>query len=323
MKTLLKIFFTLFILQFTVCISAFAQNLVPNPSFEDTLACPDGLAEINYANGWINFGVTPDYYNACATSFVSVPNNCGGYQQPASGNAYAGLYTKELPNINGREYIGIKLADTLQIGNTYYISFKVNLSLGSVLKANCATNKLGALFTTYEFYYDGNPPNTPYYVKNFAHVFTNKLITDSSGWTTISDTVVADSAYLYLVIGNFFVDSLTSSLKYFDNGYSECASYYFIDDVYVGESPVAVSEISNENFVNIQYSESLISVEIHSFFSSEKNTVFKIYDLLGKQVFLKIFDDRNITININNLPKGMYIVYIQNSNKIYTQKIIK
>lgn len=304
----------------------FSQNLVPNPSFEQYDTCPSAASQISYATGWMSFAITPDYFHTCATnSSFSVPYNWFGYQQPASGNAYTGLATKDLPTMNFREYTAIQLTDTLIIGKAYTVSFKANLGLNLLgpLKPNCATNNLGVLFTTYPFYWDGTTANYPLYVKNFAHILSNQIITDTIGWTTISDTVIADSNYTYMVIGNFFIDSLTSHIKYFDNGYSECVAYYFIDDVYVGEITTSVNETETANTITIYYSEGIIIVNIYPYFISTKTTELRIYNLVGQKVFIKKFEDRNITININNLTKGMYMIQIQNGNKIYIQKIIK
>ncbi len=58
------------------CLTSIAQtNLVPNPSFEDTLYCPNVTNQIDAAMGWLNFGNTPDYFNACAPISLNVPNN--------------------------------------------------------------------------------------------------------------------------------------------------------------------------------------------------------------------------------------------------------
>ncbi|MEO5569521.1 MAG: hypothetical protein ABIT08_07925 [Bacteroidia bacterium] len=56
--------------------SAKSQNLVPNPSFEDTVHCPDHGGNIDQATGWINCGITPDYYNACANSSFPPLGQC-------------------------------------------------------------------------------------------------------------------------------------------------------------------------------------------------------------------------------------------------------
>ncbi|MCX6199441.1 MAG: hypothetical protein NTY88_09500 [Bacteroidetes bacterium] len=41
------------------------QNLVPNPSFEDTDVCPVGIGDVEKATGWGSYSYTPDYFNAC------------------------------------------------------------------------------------------------------------------------------------------------------------------------------------------------------------------------------------------------------------------
>ncbi len=69
-------------------------NLVPNPSFEQYVTCPNGQAQIHYSTGWLNFSYSPDYFNSCSSNF-SIPYNMGGYQYPATGNAYSGIYTYE------------------------------------------------------------------------------------------------------------------------------------------------------------------------------------------------------------------------------------
>jgi hypothetical protein len=53
-----------------------AQNLVPNPSFEEYSICPDGTSQIDRATHWMPFRHTPDYHNACDESeIVGVPNS--------------------------------------------------------------------------------------------------------------------------------------------------------------------------------------------------------------------------------------------------------
>src|SRR5258708_7934679 len=76
---------------------SFAQNLVPNPSFEDTIQCPaNPQPTIDYASHWSTYGSSSDYFNSCANnnSFIyGVPSNFSGYQNAMHGIAYAGLIT--------------------------------------------------------------------------------------------------------------------------------------------------------------------------------------------------------------------------------------
>src|ERR1700722_4176269 len=67
-----------------------AQNLVPNPSFEDTVSCPTSVDEVYRAVAWSSFGETPDYFNSCGIDEVGVPKNELGYRSAATGHAYCG-----------------------------------------------------------------------------------------------------------------------------------------------------------------------------------------------------------------------------------------
>ncbi len=57
-------------------LSSFSQNLVPNPSFEDTVMCPSGSGLVEYCANWKIFRDSPDYFQECASlSTLSVPYN--------------------------------------------------------------------------------------------------------------------------------------------------------------------------------------------------------------------------------------------------------
>ncbi len=129
-------FYILFIALFSL--SANAQNLVPNPGFEDYYNCPQSISEVP-SPGAITYGVknwtvpgagTSDYYNACGAGIVGVPQNIFGYQQAHGGNAYVGMITMLYylhPNSDTyREYVETQLAQPLKKNNLYNVSFYVN-----------------------------------------------------------------------------------------------------------------------------------------------------------------------------------------------------
>src|SRR3989304_3331262 len=103
-------------------------NLVPNWSFEDTLTCPTTAGEIDKAPPWFNPTLsTPDYYNSCNGSSVGVPYHGSDYQPARTGNAYAGIWVYQM-GTDYREYIEVKLIDSLDQGKKYCVSFYVNLA---------------------------------------------------------------------------------------------------------------------------------------------------------------------------------------------------
>lgn len=183
---------------------SFAQiNLVPNPSFEQFLQCPYSTGEINVCMNWYNAtdsagGETPDYFNSCSAVNGLAPPNCiWGYQIPYSGNAFCHVITYADFFPNGREIIQAQLTQPLDSGQKYYLSFYANLPF-DVLHS-IASNKLGALFTTYQF----NSPNFAHPI-NFAHIYSDSIIKDTLNWYQVKGSFIADSIYQYIAVGIFF-----------------------------------------------------------------------------------------------------------------------
>lgn len=321
MKKLVLFFFTF---NFSLFTSLQAQNLVPNPSFEEYNTCPDNQNQIHFATGWSNYwntshNSTPDYFNSCSTtSWMSVPHNLGGYQKAANGNAYAGVYTYETPQYPSdtivREFIGVQLLSPLVIGNKYYFSFKTNLALDANHTFNQATNNIGMLFSTIPHNFANPTPLT-----NFAHLHSPSVITDTMNWTTISGSYIADSAYKYVIIGNFFDDAHTIVLQMQDT-LSDKSAYYYIDDVYVSKDSIAggIAKQDVEGriivYPNPFHNSAIVSI------TGEKNLMsISLYDSLGKRQnfdVLPTFTNDGIKIQIrrNALSAGIYFLKIQFDN---------
>ena len=221
-----------------------AQNLVPNWSFEEISSCPQDQGEIEKAVGWLTFRGTEscDLFQTCGEpDSCGVPWNMIGEQWPSHGNAYAGIHT--FSDDDGwpwytRECIGIQLAEPLVVGETYNASFKVSLTLGrgggGALTERCryANDRTGLLFTM-DYWVQG--PFDP--LPGYAQVYGNDVVEDTLNWTVISGSFVADSAYQYVVVGNFFSDEETNWSLMDPNGTGYLA-YYYIDEVCVSPDPL-------------------------------------------------------------------------------------
>lgn len=306
---------------FCICFSTLAQNLVPNPSFEIFSLCPSVSPQINNATGWSSYRETPDYYNSCDTStFRSVPQNWAGFQYASIGDAYAGFFTYS-SIVLYREYLGAQLINPLVVGQRYYVNIKVSLTNSS--GALCATNNIGALFSTIQ--YNTSSP-TP--VSNFAHVFNSTPIQDTTNWTTISGSFIADSAYQYIIIGNFFDDANTTFIKM--NSSNNCYSYYYVDDICVSTDSIVCSTgtaiIENKNiaenisvFPNPTSGNATITYTLPQ---GETQGKIIIYDTQGKEV--KRFNvDRtfdSLVISTENLQSGLYYYNLQTTQGISAAK---
>lgn len=304
--------------------SVFGQvNLVPNPSFEDTIQCPDfPQPTIDYCLHWSSYGSTSDYFNPCAnfsSSNWGVPNNAAGAQVAFIGNAYAGLLTWF---VNGgspiREYMGIGLTQQLNVGTKYFVSCYI--SNGDSTSSNSSSNNFGFKFSTVP--YTNSAQSLQVLMNNFSHVHTDSIITDKINWTRIAGAFIADSAYQYLVLGNFYDDANTAVDTLPPFGLT--GSYYYIDAVCVTTDSIydstwtAVNELEHvmhqEVFPNPAGDE--IAISNKQFAKS-----FMMVDMPGNVVMTGQLIDGLNKINISSIAAGMYMIFLDRRfyNKIIVQ----
>jgi hypothetical protein len=321
-----RLIFILCLLCFATSYS-YAQNLVPNPSFEEYTECPASNITnlIELAIGWHSFRGSPNYFNDCVNESFSlwdVPKNGFGTQLPYSGSGYAGLYTYGNPDggsANYREFIGAQLMQSLILNTKYFVSFRVvRATNGFYYDAGWANNKIGILLSMdsiYSFTSDN--------LNNFANIHTDSIISDTLFWQTITGSFIADSAYEFISIGNFFDAINTNAVSY---GTASLGAYYYIDDVclstdssyclnwtYSGEeiknSSVKIFPNPSDDYLYID--------DIHSLYVRAE-----IINLLGEKVL-----SENISMEsklyVKNIPSGIYnILLYSNKTKIYCSKIL-
>jgi hypothetical protein len=223
---------------------SFPQNLVPNPSFEENTACPVTIGFQGYSKPlhWEKWNESPEYFHACAGSLggvdtlIKVPLNGMGFQYALDGDAYVGLvaFGTGGGGVNSREYVGCQLLEPLMVGTSYDLSFFTNVAFGGTYwSPTRACSNMGLLFTMQPNIWTGL--NGPLFaMRNYAHLHRAAIISDTANWTLVSGSFVADSAYQYMVIGNFFSNALTDTMHLAPN--NEFGAYYFVDGVCVRPS---------------------------------------------------------------------------------------
>jgi len=336
MKRKIVVYFScaLFILAYGFRIPA-QQNLVPNPSFESYTACPSGLSQIEKCVGWYSASGTPDYFNACGTGSFSVPGNYVGNQIPAMGNAYAGIIAMFPPNSTVREYLYTKLTDTLTVGVRYYLSMKVSMAedwgywtddpISPTFTTYCArympSNNLGMKFTKAADV-NGNNGMTAL-MNNSSHMHSQAIISDTTNWTTISGSFVADSAYTRLAIGNFYTNAATDTLgrPYVTE------SYYFVDDIVVSTDSIYAVGIRKRSLDGISIYPNPLQGYIYVDFGSSllRSSGIEILDLSGRRLYGETIEQMQasniIKIDTKDLPRGLYFLSIYTTEGAYRKKI--
>ncbi|GJM31120.1 MAG: hypothetical protein DHS20C18_01210 [Saprospiraceae bacterium] len=221
----------------------YQPNLIPNPGFEVYSAPPIGW----FYNGQHFTKVMKYWSSATAASpdvfgpRVRVPAHWEekdfGKQKPHNGSSMVGitLYGCEEGKSHCREYIQIELMEPLVVGQDYYTEFWV-----SHLPRSLQINNLGLYCSTEMVSLKTDDLLT------FTPQVNTKDIVDckNNSWVKIAGHFQATTTANYLLIGNFYPDSLTSKRITAEN----CLpyAYYYIDDVSLRKKepilPVPVSE---------------------------------------------------------------------------------
>lgn len=333
-----------FIFSFLLCFALLEVNgqvnLVPNFSFEEYTECPLNDGNLYFANGWSLFSAgntSPDYYNICAPSNgFSVPQSIFCFQQDNRNcGAYIGVLTFETSGGQSKEHIGIQMVDPLVVGQKYYISFYTVMgeyrSSSSGNQYGMPSNNIGIKLSTIP--YSSNNP-TP--IDNFAHLYSEPVITDSTNWNRVTGSIIADSAYNYLIIGNFYSNQNTDTMNYNCPNCFNSGSYYLVDDVCVSTDSllcnggiellpciVSVEENNLKNLINIFPNPANDYITI----STENNQSpfdITIYNTLGKQLYSKKnIHDSNLEIDISKYNSNMLIIKIGVNNQLYNFKLLK
>ena len=243
-----EFFILVVIMSFSVHL--FAQNLLPNPSFEVYDECPYEMTiypQKQLIPHWYmpNKG-TSDYFNSCTNLQVSVPENFIGNLWAYDGQAYAGIVLLEIhvedtadeKDLNYREYLQAKLKKPL-LTNQHYL---VTIHYAVATYSTYAVNRFGAFFSE-EKIKNRFSYQTLIYEPQIS-VPEDTVFTENNIWYELSDTIKADGGEQYITIGNFYPDKQTKftildisklNLPLQDHIIKNGLAYYYIDMVSVEE----------------------------------------------------------------------------------------
>ncbi len=303
----------------------YAQNLVYNHSFEDTLSCPTDQDQLYNAKGWGKpTHSSSDYLNVCATIAVGIPRNVLGEQNTHSGNGYSAIYTFCYAlNWTYKEYIQGHLTDTLKANKTYCVSFYT--SLAEQMAYNC--NNIGVYFSKDSIYTntDSLLPYTPQVQNNFSN-----SLNDTSAWTLVSGSFVATGGEKYLIVGNFDLPANLDTMRVIPQGWLGYinGSYYYIDDISVEEiKPVnaGVDTITITKGDSVQIGNNMDTGSFYSwspnYFINDTNALNPIvkpqhtqtYYVTKKQCSVTTIDSITVLVNtvgINELTERNHLFHL-------------
>lgn len=312
-------------------------NLVPNPDFEEYYYCPDSISNLTdspvapdrcpkywYDPTW----KTSDYYNACSTlpQQTGIPQNFWGLQTTHSGNGFCGFGSTFGFGSWDQEYIAIHLASPLAPGQTYYVSFWLNL-VDSVCYAH---NMIGAYFSTDTIDTSDVVGSSLIYL--VPQIKFTQIITDKVNWVLMKQSFVAAGGEQFMAIGVFDTTGIDTAFIPTNCFYpADYGSYYYIDDVVVSTQPdlYVIPENSDAIELHQNYSNPFYGNTIITYYLPEniKSAQLIFRNNLGQLIKVVDINDRGEgTLNIDgeDFKSGMYSYILMVDGAVYkTKKIIK
>ena len=224
-----------FILSVLMLSKVSAQNLIPNPSFEEYITCPDGNFQL--CSSWSSpteFG-SPDFYHSCSLTGASIPyQGLFGFQYPENGEGMVGIYIFKNEHMsqsvsNLREYIQCQINTALEANTCYLFSMYVNLSNISYY----SSNNIGCFISSDPISLNGE---NNLLLDYSPQINSYAVLNDTLNWIKISGIYEAIGGEEYLTIGNFFPDSSTHYEIFNPNDdFMMKAAYFYVDNVSLTE----------------------------------------------------------------------------------------
>lgn len=294
---------------------SWAQNLVPNSSFEQYTDCPNGQGQISYAAPWYSAWGTVNYYDSCSIGNYNVPNGLGGGGVANTGAAYTGMgvYVPVSGFENAREFAEVELVSQLISGEKYQVEFHVSLAdsawyaisnMSACLTANGIGNNLNTIF--------GLTPQ----IQNLDTLFLDK----KNEWMKISGSFYADGTERYIAVGNFRNDQYTDTMFVYQGQSNWKQAHYYLDDVSVIlDTTTGINEeeqIRFEIYPNPTREQLTIETQIN------KKTTFCLYDVTGKIVLYSHLTPSKSTVDVSQFPAGVYIGALLKDEAIISRRKI-
>ena len=248
-----------------------------------------------------------------------VTNNKMGKKKQTKGQAYAGLGLCEpgWPNDGYREYIEVKLLDTLKTGKVYYVEFWVSLTRFCMNPVPICVDGVGVFFSNDTLKYSIEDTSQVFNVIPQVHNPIGNIIYDTTNWVKISGWFIAEGGEDYMTIGNFIRDENLHIYYPPNNGNY---AYVYIDDVSVVECdttsplPIIYPIVIYPNPAEDEFA-------IESKGNTELIT-FDIFNDIGQIVYKGSMVDK-VVIQTTNFAKGMYVIRLNNAGHWEYRKLVK
>lgn len=265
----------------TCSFTVLSQNLVINPSFEDTVT------------DYNPFNLTNSLYNSVAWKEINTANyfwygNMDGIRntktidtKPNSGQCFAGIYINSKTSIRSRECIIGSFENTLTKGCAYKIKLFVNFSD----KYTYILKNIDVLFSAQTYIYNDT---------NSKIITLQKITKNNNGWDLFEGEYIATGKENFMFIGSF-QENIEYKKNRNKNSTNKKGVFVFIDDVTVipiDDCHKYIDQIKTEKVISNNFSTTTKNIyfKFDSFKidSSYMTYLDSIIDILNDNVLYQI-----------------------------------
>lgn len=295
---------------------AMAQNLVPNPGFEEPDFCEVVPIEndLQLLTDWFSASTgTPDLYT------VEAGTACGNYlypgdpddlyREPYQGNRFVGFYAY-LEGDTVKEYCSTPLLAELQVGHRYRVGFHYRVYSAF----RYAVQELGVLFTheAVQLNHAGPIRQLPQ-VTFLGAPYLNNV----DEWTRVQGEFVAEGGEHFLTIGSLVPSEFIAPLQVSGSGYN--AAYYLIDAVDVVDITDDVG-IDDGHIAQFTLAQNMVM----RWGRGSKLTGWRMTDVQGGLLAEFSGTDTNGSVTLPTpAAQGVYIVQVIIDGQRHTTRFVK
>jgi hypothetical protein len=282
------------------------ENLVLNPSFEDTASMTYGYPFVVTSNWWSANGSDADYFSPFEEELPSgsgqvhaVPFDDLGYQVAQDGQAYCGLVIYESTG-ETKEYVQGFLSSPLIDGEEYCVSIWISLADSSSLRS-----------CDFQVAFSEENVNNGDIVGALdlqSWVDFDISSIDTSSWTLFESSYTAFGGESFIYLGSNTPSVEMTCAEAYSQSWLWNAAYVLLDNVSVKlteNCSVNMTEVS-ENVFNVFPNPGIDVIHVSGF--NRAKTSWAIYNSLGLEVLKGVLNKDNSQIALNQIAEGVYLI---------------
>jgi len=298
-----------------------AQNLIPNPGFEEMdVPCIANSSYVDLAF-WTRAQCAAGgaYFNVCSTvngfPNAGTPSNFFGYQIPADGVAYTTTTTFALdPDFPPSFYLSSPLTEPLEAGVEYCFSANVSLAEQSAFR----TTDLYVICTSY-FPTTCNGNDTLNWTTE-SQLILNTTAVDTAEWSVLSGSFIATGGEEYITIGDFNGPASADTIYVGPSSFPSQQATYYVDKLELRTCESAVGEYS-AGALEVAYDAraGLLAITTPS---KEQLENIALVDMAGRAVVSMSNSSSPTQLNVAALPRGVYVVRAEASGTRLSRRVV-